>query len=73
MSGERWSGLLVLLILRVRRKIAWATGVVNIMSGERWSGLLVLLILRVRRKMVWATGVVNITCQEKDGLGYWCC
>ena len=23
--------------------------------------------------MVWATGVVNITCQEKDGLSYWCC
>ena len=23
--------------------------------------------------MVWATGVVNITCQEKEGLGYWCC
>ena len=38
--------------------MAWATGVV---------------ILCVRRKMAWATGVVNITCQEKDGLGYWCC
>jgi hypothetical protein len=54
-SGERWSGLLLLLILRVRRKMVWATGVV---------------ILCVRRKMAWATGVVNIMCLEKDGLGY---
>jgi hypothetical protein len=54
-AGERWSGLQVLLILCVRRKMAWATGVV---------------ILCVRRKMGWATGVVNIMCQEKDGLGY---
>ena len=61
------------VILRVRRKMAWATDVVNIVSVERWHGLLVLLILCVRRKMVWVTGVVNITCQEKDGLGYWCC
>ena len=38
--------------------MAWATGVV---------------ILCVWRKMVWATDVVNIMCQEKDGLGYWCC
>ena len=58
MSGERGSGQLVLLILCVRRKMAWATGVV---------------ILCVWRKMVWATDVVNIMCQEKDGLGYWCC
>ena len=53
--------------------MAWATGVVNIVSGERWPGLLMLLILCVRRKTAWATGVVNIMCQEKDGLGYWCC
>ena len=48
MSGERGSGQLVLLILCVRRKMAWATGVV---------------ILCVWRKMVWATDVVNIMCQ----------
>jgi hypothetical protein len=60
-SGERWPGLLVLLISRVMRKMTWATDVVNI------------IILCVRKKMAWATGVVNITCQEKDGLGYWCC
>jgi hypothetical protein len=53
--------------------MAWATGVVNIVSVERWPRLLVLLISRVRRKMTWATDVVNIMCQEKDGLGYWCC
>ena len=34
-SGERWSGLLVLLILRVRRKMVWATGVVNITCQEK--------------------------------------
>jgi hypothetical protein len=57
-AGERRSGLLVLLMLCVRRKMAGAIGVV---------------ILCVRRKMTWATDVVNIMCQEKDGLGYWCC
>jgi hypothetical protein len=34
-SGERWPGLLVLLILCVRRKMVWATGVVNIMCREK--------------------------------------
>jgi hypothetical protein len=31
-----------------------------------------VVILCVGRKMVWATDV-NIMCQEREGLGNWCC
>jgi hypothetical protein len=43
-----------LLISRVRRKMVWVTGVVNI-TGQEKEGL-----------VYWCC---NITCQEKDGLG----